>query len=262
MNLYRQVKGMGFTPLLCGNVKGFLNKHSTPEAMAPYANKWGQKRTMINSFADGTKVAIEQALIANATDMSILQRGMRGLTFHGHVDEFKDQFDVEELQAVGGAVEYVIGAQPSPGVFVYAINDDPKQHSYLDYYKMGLGPLYSFYTPYHLCHFEVPNSVVRVVDFGDQILNWDGAPTVEVIAVAKKVLQPGDVLEGIGGSHVYGLCEKATTTSQENLLPIGLVEGCTVKKPVTQDQALTFNDVDFPTGRLCDWLYQEQCQGG
>src|SRR5680860_1405805 len=63
---------------------------------------------------------------------------------------------VDVLPVLGGVVNYGVGAQPGPGIYVYATHDDPKQRHYLNLYKLGEGPLYSFYTPYHLCHFEVP----------------------------------------------------------------------------------------------------------
>ena len=65
-----------------------------------------------------------------------------------------------------------------------ATHDDPKQRHYLELYKLGKGPLYSFYTPYHLCHFEVPLTVARAVLFGDATIAPVGAPTVEVVATA------------------------------------------------------------------------------
>ena len=88
-----------------------------------------------------------------------------------------------------GIVDYVVGAKPGPGVFVFGAHDDPKQQHYLNLYKLGEGPLYSFYTPYHLCHFEVPNSVARAVLFGDAVLAPLGGPLVDVVTTAKTDLE-------------------------------------------------------------------------
>lgn len=159
---------------------------------------------------------------------------------------------------MGGIVDYVVGAKPSPGVFVFATHDDPKQRHYLELYKLGKGPLYSFYTPYHLCHFEVPFSAARAVLFQDAVLAPLGAPMVEVITTAKTDLRAGDTLDGLGGYMTYGQCENAETAGGERLLPIGVAEGCTLKRDIPKDGVLTYADVELPAGRLIDRLRAEQ----
>jgi predicted homoserine dehydrogenase-like protein len=258
MNLYRFVKSIGLTPLLCGNIKGLQDPYRTPTTQAGFAAKWGQSPTMVTSFADGTKISFEQALVANGTGMRVAKRGMLGYSFDGHVDELTKKYDVEQLKALGGIVDYVVGAKPGPGVFVFATHDDPKQKHYLNLYKLGEGPLYSFYTPYHLCHFEVPISVVRVVLFKDAVLAPLGGQLVDVIATAKTDLKAGDTIDGLGGYMTYGQCENGDVVSAQNLLPIGLAEGCRLKGDIPKDQVLTYADVELPPDRLCDKLRAEQ----
>ena len=258
MNLYRFVRSIGLTPLLCGNIKGLQDPYRTPTTQAGFAAKWGQDPHMVTSFADGTKISFEQAIVANGTGMSILQRGMTGYEHHGHVDQLTQRYDIDTLRAVGGAVDYVVGALPSPGVFVLATHDDPKQRHYLNLYKLGEGPLYSFYTPYHLCHFEVPLSVARVVLLGDAVLQPLGAPLVEVIATAKRDLAAGETIDGLGGYMSYGQCERADVTARARLLPMGVAEGCVLRHAVTKDQVLTYDDVQLPQHRLIDQLRAEQ----
>ena len=213
---------------------------------------------MVTSFADGTKISFEQAIVANATGMTVQKRGMRGTDHRGHVDELVNAYDVEELQAAGGYVDYVVGSQPGPGVFVLATHDDPKQRHYLNLYKLGEGPLYSFYTPYHLCHFEVPLTVARAVLFGDAALAPLGAPTVEVVTVAKQDLKAGQTLDGLGGYDTYAVAEKASVTADDDLLPMGVAEGCVLKRDIAKDEVLTYADVELPPGRLVDRLRAEQ----
>jgi predicted homoserine dehydrogenase-like protein len=213
---------------------------------------------MVTSFADGTKISFEQAIVANATGMKVAQRGMLGYNFTGHVDEMTKMYDVDQLKELGGIVDYVVGAQPSPGVFVFATHEDPKQRHYLDLYKLGTGPLYSFYTPYHLCHFEVPLSVARAVLFQDTVLAPLAGPVVDVITTAKINLKAGEILDGIGYYMSYGQCENSSIVQEQNLLPIGLAEGCRLKRDIPQDQVLTYDDVELPPGRLCDQLRAEQ----
>jgi len=258
MNLYRFVKSIGLTPLLCGNIKGLQDPYRNPTTQEGFAKRWGQKPHMVASFADGTKISFEQAIVANATGMKVAKRGMLGYDFNGYVDEMTQLYDVEQLKELGGVVDYVVGAKPGPGVYVFATHDDPKQRHYLNLYKLGEGPLYSFYTPYHLCHFEVPLSVARAVLFGDAVMSPLAGPLVDVVTTAKIDLKAGETLDGIGYYMTYGQCENSDIVQQQNLLPIGLAEGCRLKRDISKDQVLTYEDVELPEGRLCDQLRTEQ----
>ncbi|MEH2138780.1 NAD(P)H-dependent oxidoreductase [Nostoc sp.] len=258
MNLYRFVKSIGLTPLLCGNIKGLQDPYRNPTTQEGFAKRWGQKPHMVASFADGTKISFEQAIVANATGMKVAKRGMLGYDFNGYVEEMTHLYDVEQLKELGGIVDYVVGAKPGPGVYVFATHDDPKQRHYLNLYKLGEGPLYSFYTPYHLCHFEVPLSVARAVLFGDAVMSPLAGPLVDVVTTAKIDLKAGETLDGIGYYMTYGQCENSPIVQQQNLLPIGLAEGCRLKRDISKDQVLTYDDVELPEGRLCDQLRTEQ----
>lgn len=259
MNLYRFVKSIGLTPLVCGNIKGLQDPYRNPTTQQGFAEKWGQNPHMVTGFADGTKISFEQAIVANATGMRVATRGMsRGFEWKAPIDGLTKHYDIDELKRHGGIVDYVVGATPGPGVYVFATHDDPKQKHYLNLYKLGEGPLYSFYTPYHLCHFETPLSVARVCLFGDAVIQPIAGPIVEVITTAKTDLSAGTVLDGIGGYHTYGEAENSDITQQQKLLPMGLAEGCTLRRDVKKDQALTYADVKVPAGRLSDELRAEQ----
>jgi predicted homoserine dehydrogenase-like protein len=216
---------------------------------------------MITSFTDGTKVSFEQALVANATGMRVAQRGMLGPAVPAGtpITDAVKWFPADLLTG-DGIVDYVVGATPPPGVFVIGRCDDKAQQHYLNYYKMGGGPFYVFYTPTHLCHLEVPNTIARAVLFKDAACTPLGAPQVDVIAVAKTDLSQGSVLDDYGHYMTYGLCENAVTAHEEGLLPIGLVEGCTLNKAIAKDQAITYGDVTLPPGRLVDRLRAQQNQ--
>jgi predicted homoserine dehydrogenase-like protein len=258
MNLHRFVSGLGLTPLVAGNIKGLQDEYRTPTTQKAFAERWGQDPHMVTSFADGTKVSVEQALVANATGMSVHRRGMLGMDHDGHVDELTTRYDLDELVALGGAVDYVVGAKPGPGVYILATHDDPKQRHYLELYKLGTGPLYSFYQPYHLCHFEVPTTIARAALLGDATIRPLGAPSVEVVTTAKTDLTAGTVLDALGGYHYYGQAERADVTRAEALLPVGVAEGCTLLRDVPKDATLTYADVRLPDGRLVDQLREAQ----
>lgn len=266
MNLYRFVSGLGVKPVLCGNMKGLHDPYRTPETQKAFAVKWDQNPAMAASFADGTKISFEQAIVANGTGFRVARRGMLGPDFSGGdpyaplvpledtVSAFADALD----RAEHGLVDYVVGARPGGGVFVLGTHDDPRQQHFLKYYKMGDGPYYCFYTPYHLCHLEVPTSIARAALFGDAVLAPLAGPQVGVVAVAKTDLRPGDLIDQLGGFEVYGMAENSESIDAEDLLPLGLALGSTIVRPVKKDQPLVFADVRFPAGRTIDQLYAEQ----
>ena len=258
MNLLRFVEGIGARPLVAGNIKGLLDHYRTPETQASFAAEWNQTPEMVTSFADGTKIAFEQAVVANATGFTVAQRGMIGPEFDGFIDDAVQFYDIEQLEECGGIVDYIVGTRPSPGVYVFAAHDDPQQHPYLKYGKLGDGPLYSFYVPYHLCHFEISNSVARAVLFDDATIEPTHGPHVDVITIAKSDLRAGTTLDGLGGFHTYGLCERHDITRKDRLLPVGLAEGCTLVRDVSKDGALTYDDVAVPSDRLVDQLRADQ----
>lgn len=258
LNLYRFVKTLGFEPLICGNIKGMLDHYRNPTTQENFAKQWGMSPVMATNFADGSKISFEQACIANATGMKVAKRGMLGYESKEHIDNLTSLFDVDELKKMGGIVDYIVGPKPGPGVFVYATTNDPHSIKYLNYNKLGKGPLYSFYVPYHLLFFEIPISIARMIDFKDIIVAAKGGPVVEVITLAKVDLKKGDFIDEIGGYKTYGECENTNISRKENLLPMGLADGCKVLKDIPKDQVLTFEDVELPEGRLIDKLWNEQ----
>jgi predicted homoserine dehydrogenase-like protein len=258
MNLVRWVKGLGLTPRFVVNVKGLQDPYRNPTTQRGWAERWGQNAAMVTSFADGSKISFEQAIVANATGFKVKARGMsRGLKYDGSIMEIQKLYDIDELRALGGIVDYTVGP-PLIKVFVLAEHTDPKQRHYLNLYKMGEGPLYPFWIPYHLVHFETPNAIARVVLFGDELAPPIGGPVVEVCAVAKRDLKAGEVLDEYGMYTTYGEAVNADEMSAERYLPEGLVEGCKLRCDIDKDQVLTYDDVELPAGRLADRLRGEQ----
>jgi predicted homoserine dehydrogenase-like protein len=260
MNLYRFVQSIGVKPVLCGNIKGLQDPYRNPTTQEGFARKWGQKAHMVTSFADGTKISFEQAIVANATGMRVAKRGMFGPTVEAGtpIQQVAESYPLEALLNGPGVVDYVVGAEPGPGVFVLGTHDHPTQQHYLNLYKLGSGPLYCFYTPYHLCHFEVPHTVARAVLFKDAAITPLAEPLVDVVATAKTDLNAGQELDGMGYYMTYGQCENSSVVREQNLLPMGLGEGCRLKRDISKDHVLTYDDVIVPDGRLCDNLWAEQ----
>lgn len=261
INLYRYVKGLGLIPRVLGNIKGLQDAYRNPTTQKGFAEKWGQNVHMVTSFADGSKVSFEQNIVANATGFKVLSRGMsRGYEHRAPVDGLTKYYEgmLEEIRELGGIVDYVVGATPGPGIYCIAEHPDPKQQHYLNLYKLGEGPLYSFYTPWHLCHFEVPNTVARVALFGDAAGVPLAGPSVEVCAVAKVDLKAGQTLDEYGGYLTYGEAVNAEEMLAHGYVHMGLVEGCTLKRDLPKDAVLTYDDIKLPEGRIADKLLAEQ----
>lgn len=256
MNLYRFVKAIGCKPVLAGNIKGLHDPYRTPETQREYAAKYHQKPRMVTSFADGTKISMEMAIVANGTGFRAGKRGMYG-PHCAHVSDTLTLFPSEQLLN-GGLVDYVVGAKPAAGVFVLGYNEHALQRQYMRYYKMGDGPLYVFHTPYHLCHMEVPLTVARAVLFQDAALAPITGPVCGVITAAKRNLKAGEALDGIGGFTCYGLLENSEISQAEGLLPMGLSQGCRLRRGIPRDEVITYADVELPGSRLCDKLRAEQ----
>ncbi|WP_407935505.1 NAD(P)H-dependent oxidoreductase [Fodinibius sp. Rm-B-1B1-1] len=260
MNLYRFIKGVGIKPVLCGNIKGLHDPYRNPQTQKEFANKWGQNAAMVTSFADGSKISFEQAVIANATEMKVAKRGMYGPTVDAGtaITEAIKSYPDEAFTFEAGIVDYIVGAEPGPGIFIVGTCDHPLQQHYLKLYKLGDGPFYCFYTPFHLCHFEVPNTVARAMLFNDATIAPVSAPQVEVVAVAKRDLKAGQKIDGIGFYMTYGMCENSEVVTEEQLLPLGAAEDCILKRDVNKDEVLCYQDVELPEGRLIDQLLAEQ----
>ena len=260
MNLLRFVRTIGYRPLLAGNIKGLLDPYRTPSTQETFAKRHGQDVKMITSFADGTKLAMEMAVVANATGLGVARTGMHGPACQ-HVDEAAGLFSAEALLEGGGIVDYVLGAQPGPGVFVLGYDDDPARGRYMDYFKMGPGPLHVFYVPYHLPHLEAPISAARAALFQDPVITPQGEPVCEVVAVAKRDLTAGEPLDGIGGFTCYGVIDNSAPCRRDGLLPMGLAEGARLTREVPRDEPIQMDHVELPAGRSSHHLWRQQFEG-
>ena len=258
MNLYRWVKGLGLEPRVIGNVKGLQDPYRNPETQREFAEKWEQNPAMVTSFADGSKISFEQTIAANSAGFKVLSRGMsRGVPFDGSPLELPSLYDVDEVRELGGIVDYTVGPS-SVKVFCLAEQADPKQRHYLSLYKLGEGPLYPFWIPYHLPTFEAPNSIARVVLLRDGLAPPLAGPSVEVCAVAKRELKAGETLDDYGMFMTYGEAVNVEEMSDKRYLPEGLVQGCRLLRDIDRDEVISYDDVELPAGRIADRLRAEQ----
>lgn len=247
------VLATGFEVVAAVNCKGFLDVSATPSSSMEWAAKMRTSARMVCAFTDGTKMNLENAVVSNATGLVPDKRGM-----HGVVTSQKNAIkDFTSVLSRSGVVDYSLGGDFGGGVFVIGRSDDwERVGHYFDYLKMGRGPEYMFFRPYHLCHLEAPISVAETVLLGEPTLAPQGAPVAEVIAIAKRDLKPGTVLDGIGGFCTYGQID--TVERAREFLPIGLSENATLLQPVQRGEPIPRSAVERPEGDYVGYIRQLQ----
>ena len=258
MNLYRFLDGIGYRPVLMGQLKGFLDRYRNSDTQRELAERLGQNPAVLACFADGSKLALEAAIMGNATGFVPRVRGMQGYPCD-HVNDMLDRFSPEDFEDEG-YVDYSLGAAPHTGAFVICHNDVPPKRELMAYLKMGNGPLYMFYQPYHLPPWQVADSVARAALFHDATIAPRGGPACDTVSCAKRDLKAGEILDGMGGFTCYGLVDRYEVCRRENTLPIAVSLDCRLKRDIAKDQPITYDDVDLPPGRLVDRLRTEQAQ--
>lgn len=233
---------MGFKPLVYGNMKGFLNHFPTPEEMAYWAGKQGISVAQTTSFTDGTKIQIEQALVANGFGATIACQGMQGPKA---TDVTKAAIDLARGAAERGqAISDYVLAPGNAGVFVVGTHDKSEWKA-LNYLKLGDGPYYVLVRPFHLCQYEIIKTLRRVLAGGGVLLNNSSNPTISIVGIAKTQLSPGTAIDrALGGFQVRG--EAAKIQDVPHHVPMGLIQNAVVRRQIEPGQIITFDDVDLP----------------
>jgi predicted homoserine dehydrogenase-like protein len=257
MTLLRYLRSTGLRPVAAGNIKGMVDYYRTPETQRAFAEQNDQDVRKVTSFADSTKLSMEATVLANATGFRAGRRGMHGPACK-YVREIAGLLPAEQMLETG-LVDYAVGAAPHTGAFVIVYEDSPLKKTQLAYYKLGNGPFYVFYTPFHLPHIQIASTIGRAVILRDPTVAPVAGPVCEVMTVAKRDLKAGERLDGVGGFCSYGLIDNADRARPDAALPIGLSEGCVLRRDVPKDDTLSFHDVVEP-GRdpLIEALWREQ----
>lgn len=254
--LNRDAIAMGFKPLVYGNMKAFLNRHPTPEEMRYWAAKQNYSLSMVTSFTDGTKVQIEQCLVANGLDAGIAQEDLLGLSTGDLTDAARRLGPVAER--LGHPIsEYIVDIGLQHGVFVVASHDRRQAHA-LRNLKMGEGPYYVLIRDYCLVHLEVFKTIEQVMRDGVPLLNNSAMPRVSVASISKRALQPGEVIErGCGSFDLRGSC--VNIVDRPGHVPICLANDLRVRRRVEPEQVLTMDDVEVPESAALEaWRTIEQ----
>ncbi|TWT77495.1 homoserine dehydrogenase [Posidoniimonas polymericola] len=247
--LRNEALGMGFEPLAYVNIKGFLNHNPDPAEMKYWSERQGLSLVETTSFTDGTKLHVEQALCANAFDAAIAEEGLIGGAV-GCIEE--TDYLAQRARKLGRPIsDYVQCSTAPPGVFLLA--EHPVSTTlphYGPYEKLRTkgGAAYLLLRPYHLCGLEVAKSLQRTAAGAPPLLNNGEVPRVSVAAIAKKPLPRGaQFTHAIGGFEVRGSAVR--TVERPDHVPIGLLQGARLKRPVDAGQIVDFDDVELPESR-------------
>lgn len=263
---YDFAKAMGFEVRVIGKGQNHaINRASNPDTVAEEARQLNLAPKMLCSFKDGTKTMVEMTAMANSTGMTCDIRGSHGPTtdVNGLAGTFRLKEDGGILDRYG-VVEYVNGV--APGVFAIIAHDNAEVNAEMKYLRMGDGPNYTLFRPFHLCSLETPLSVAMAAIDKMATIEPIGKPVCEVLTVAKKDLKAGEALDYIGGYTVYGLIEDYDTARKMNAVPIGLVnKNIKLKQDVKMGEVLTYDMLEmdedsyvYQLRKLQDELYKEQ----
>ncbi len=245
MELINFVTGLGYPIVAAGKGKNNpLNIDATPDQYVEEAKRRNMNVRMLVEFVDGSKTMVEMAAISNATGLVPDVPGM-----HGPAAPLAELENVLCPKADGGilnrkgVVEYSVGKGVAPGVFVIAELSHPRLRERMHDLKLGAGPYYKFFRPYHLTSLEVPLTCARVVLYGTPDMEPGDVPTSEVCAVAKKDLKPGEMLDAIGEYCYRSWIMTAPEARAASAVPCGLVEGSKVSKSIKKGELLTHANV-------------------
>ncbi|MDA3647867.1 SAF domain-containing protein [Saccharopolyspora indica] len=224
---------------------------------------------MFNSFLDGTKSAIEMAAVANGTG---LQPQEEGLFFPPvGVDDLATALRPGELGGSltrRGTVEVVSSLERDGtevdrdlrwGVYVtFEARTDYAVQCFAEYGVRTdpTGRYGALYRPYHMIGLELGVSIASAVLRGEPTGTPDGFRG-DVVAVAKRDLRAGEVLDGEGGFMVYGKLAPARTSLAAEALPIGLAHGCRLVSDVPAGAVLSWSDADLDDSVLAVKLRRE-----
>jgi len=244
VELFRFARALGFEVVAAGKGKNNpLDHYATPDTERAKAEKRRMSARMLCEFVDGSKTAVEMAAVSNATGLIPDVRGMHGP--RSTIAQLNRVFVPKEAGGVlsrKGVVDFAIGVHP--GVFLVFTTDNETLRAGLVQRDMGDGPYYTLFRPFHLCSIEVPLTLAQCVLYGESSGHPQRALVSECIAVAKRDLKAGEVLDGIGEFCYRGSIEVAEVSRRERLVPLGLAKGSVLRAAVPKDAVLTYDMIE------------------
>lgn len=251
LKLVEYAEDLGLKVICAGKGKNNVNIiHSVPADNETEAARKKMNPRMLTEFTDGTKTQLEMAALSNATNLPVEVPGMHGqeIMLADLDKKLIPQADGGILSFEKGAVvEYVTG-DVAPGIFAIVKSESEVVTHELDYLKLGKGPYYLLYRPWHIASIEAHLSI------GEAVLNRQADfqsryVCTEVVGRAKTNLEPGTVLEGMGGNHFYGWAFPAEEAKSLGGVPIGLLQHSKLKVAKAPDEVITYDDLELDETR-------------
>jgi predicted homoserine dehydrogenase-like protein len=241
MELIEFATALGYTIVSAGKGKNNpLNHDAVPDDYREEATRRNMNPRMLVEFVDGSKTMVEMAAIANATGLVPDVPGMHGPK--ADRDEMVKVLIPREDGGIlhkKGVVDYTIGRGVAPGVFVIVEATHPRIIERMDDLHIGTGPYYSFFRPYHLTSLEVPLTAARIALYGKPDMVPLPVPVAEVCALAKRDLAVGETFDAIGETCYRSWTMTVAEARANRAVPVGLLEGGKVLKPVGKGELLT-----------------------
>ena len=225
-----------------------MDQKATPDSLSSEAKKKKMNPKMLASFVDGSKTMIEMTSLSNGIGLPLDRVGMNGPV--SEVQDLNKTLIPKEDGGVlseSGRVDFAFG--PAPGVFSIVKSDSQTVIEEMEYLSMGEGPYYTLYRPYHLASVEAPRSVGMAIinnESGLQPKTWIS----EVVGHAKKDLEPGETVDGIGGFSSYGVAYPLSDA--DGLVPLGLLEGGEITKPIKEGDPISIDSIELPDNLIND----------
>lgn len=224
---------------------------------------------MFNSFLDGTKSAIEMAAIANACDLDVPSAGLAfpscGVDNLAEILRPASAGGVLEKSGVAEVVSSLNrdGSPVSRDLRwgVYVVFEAPNDYAAGCFKQYGLptdssGRYASMYKPFHLIGLELGISVLNAALRGEPT-GCTRSFRGDAVAVAKRDLVVGDMLDGEGGFTVWGKACPAVRSVQVGALPIGLAHGVRLVRDVAKGEVILQGDVALDEGSLAVRIRRE-----
>lgn len=237
-------RSLGMTIVAAGKGKNNpLKLDAVPAEYENEANARNMNARMLVEFIDGSKTAIEMVAIANSTGLVPDIPGMHGPT--ATLDELSSVLCPRTDGGIlngKGVVDYSIGKGVAPGVFCIVETRHPRVLERMIDLKLGSGPYFTLYRPYHLTSLEVPLSAARAVAHQTADMVPLDRPVAEAVAVAKRDLYKGDRLGMIGEADYRGSAVSWQDGREAGLIPLGLAEKATITQTVKAGEMLTYKN--------------------
>jgi predicted homoserine dehydrogenase-like protein len=241
----------GFIVVACGKGKNNpLDRAANPDTLSERASQMKLNPRILTEFVDGTKTMVEMCATANACGLCVDRPDMHGAAVD--LDDIARTFRLKKdggILSREGVVDYVIG-DLAPGIFCVVRHEGAVANETLRYLKVGEGPYFLLYRPYHLTSLEVPVTIGTACLHRKPVLETHTPPTTETTVSAKRDLKKKETIDGIGGFLVRGGIRDTVTAKEKNLLPLGLVQGAVLKRDVAEGENLSYDDVTLPETAL------------